>query len=104
MFMKDSSGEVFWINDYTLKISEGIDYADLEVSGKFYHPTHGYIDLYTPIDSAIRTYNSYQWPSSGVLQVVGGGGTTARLVVIDENSRLLPTRMEMVMMITFRKG
>ena len=83
MMMKDSSGEVFWVNDYTLKISEGIDYVDLEVSGRFYHPTHGYVDLST--NSAVRTYNSYQWPSSGEIEIIGGEGASARLKAIDEN-------------------
>ena len=83
MFMKDSSGEVFWVKDYTLRITEGLDYVDLEVSGRFYHPTHGYVDLSTI--TPVRTYNSHEWPSSGVLQIVGGGGTTAQLLAIDEN-------------------
>ena len=83
MLMKDSSGEVFWVSDYTLTITEGVDYVDLGVSGKFYHPTHGYVDLSTK--TAVRTYNIYQWPSSGELEIVGGGDTTARLIVIDEN-------------------
>lgn len=83
VLMKDSSGEVFWVSDYTLTITEGIDYVDLEVSGKFYHPTHGYVDLATK--TAVRTYNIYQWPSSGELEIVGGADTTARLIVIDEN-------------------
>jgi hypothetical protein len=83
MFMKDSSGEVFWVKDYTLRITEGLDYVDLEVSGRFYHPTYGYVDLSTI--TPVRTYNSYEWPSSGVLQIVGGGGTTAQLLAINEN-------------------
>ena len=83
MYMKDSSGEVFWVKDYTLRITEGLDYVDFEVSGRFYHPTHGYVDLSTI--TPVRTYNSYEWPSSGVLQIAGGGGTTAQLLVIDEN-------------------
>ena len=87
MMMKDSSNEVFWVNDYTLNISEGIDYVDVVVSGRFYHPTHGYVDISTI--SPIRTYNNYQWPSSGVLQVVGGGGTTAQLIVKDENCQII---------------
>jgi len=83
MFMKDSSGEVFWVNDYTLSITEGIDYVDLQVSGRFYHPTHGFVDLTTI--TPVRTYNTYQWPYSGKIQVGGGAGTTAQLIAIDVN-------------------
>jgi hypothetical protein len=81
--MKDSSGEVFWVRDYILRITEGLDYVDLEVSGRFYHPTHDYVDLSTITPA--RTYYSYEWPSSGVLQIEGGGGTKARLITIVEN-------------------
>ncbi|MFZ0243977.1 MAG: hypothetical protein WAL90_20215 [Desulfobacterales bacterium] len=81
--MKDSSNEVFWVNDYLLTITQGMDYVDLQVSGRFYHPTHGYVNLTTI--TPVRTYNIYQWPSSGELQVAGGASTTARLLVIDEN-------------------
>ena len=83
MYMKDSSGEVFWVKDYTLTITEGIDYVELRVSGRFYHPTYGYVDLST--QPHVIKYNIYEWPSSGALQIVGGGGTTARLIAIDEN-------------------
>jgi len=37
MFMKGSYGEVFRVKDYTLYITEGLDYIDLAVSGRFYH-------------------------------------------------------------------
>ena len=83
MYMKDSSGEVFWVRGYTLRITEGLDYVDLVVSGRFYHPTHGYVDLSTI--TPVRTHNSYEWPSSGVLQIDGGEGTTAQLKAINEN-------------------
>lgn len=83
MLMKDSSGEVFWVKNYKLTIAEGIDYVDLEVSGRFYHPTHGYVDLSTILP--VRTYNNYEWPSSGELQITGGKGTTAHLIVSNEN-------------------
>ena len=83
MKMKDNSGEVFWVNNYMLNISEDLDYFDIEVTGRFYNPTYGYVDLSTI--TPLRTYNNNEWPSSGELQIVGGEGTKARLIAIDEN-------------------
>ena len=84
MKMKDNSGEVFWVNNYVLNISEDVDYVDIEALGRFYNPTYGYVDLSTI--TPLRTYNIYEWPSSGELQTVGGEGTKARLIAIDENT------------------
>ena len=83
MFMRDNSGEVFWVKDYILSISEGTDYVDINMSGRFYHPTHGYVDLSTITPT--RIYHVYEWPSSGVLQIVGADGTKARLTAVSEN-------------------
>ena len=84
MKMKDNSGEVFWIHNYELNISEDVDHVDIEATGRFYNPTYGYVDLSTI--TPLRTYNIHEWPSSGELQIVGGEGTKARLIAIDENT------------------
>jgi hypothetical protein len=84
MLMKDSSGEVFWVKDYTLTIFESVDYADIEVSGRFYHPTYGHVDLSTILP--VRIFNIDDWPSFGELQVAGGDATKARLLAFDNNS------------------
>ena len=84
MLMKDSAGEVFWVKDYTLTIFEGVDYADIEVSGRFYHPTYGYVDLSTILP--VRIFDIDEWPSFGELQIVGEDGTKARLLAFNNNS------------------
>jgi len=84
ILMKDSYGEVFWVKDYTLSIYEGVDFADIEVSGRFYHPTYGYVDLSTILP--VRIFNIDEWPSFGELQIVGEDGTKARLLAFNNNS------------------
>jgi hypothetical protein len=84
MLMEDSSGEVFWVKDYRLAIFEGVDFVDIEVSGRFYHPTYGYVDLSTILP--VRIFTIDEWPSFGELQVDGGDGTKARLLAFDNNS------------------
>jgi hypothetical protein len=66
-----------------LNISEDVDYVDIKATGRFYNPTYGYVDLSTI--TPLRTYNIYEWPSSGELQMVGGEGTKARLIVVNKN-------------------
>ena len=83
MLMKDNnSGQVYWANNYKLNTSEDVDFLDISLTGRFYHPAHGYVDLSTI--NMFRTCNSYEWPSSGQLQIVGKEDTKASLVVGSE--------------------
>jgi hypothetical protein len=78
------TGEMFWINNYTVTVTQGSDlngsYEDLTVSGRFYHSTHGFVDLSTTL--ALRYYTFDDNPSQGELRVDGAGATYARLVVL----------------------
>ena len=82
LLMKDAANETFWVRDYRLSITEEVDYSDIMMSGRFYHPTHGYVDL-TTIEQ-VRIYHVYEWPSSGKLQIVGASGSRAHLTALDE--------------------
>jgi hypothetical protein len=84
MMMRDHSGEVFWVKDYVLTTTEGVDYVSINMNGRFYHPTHGYVDLSTITEA--RIYKAYEWPSSGEFQIFGADNTKARLTAIDENN------------------
>ena len=92
LLMKDAANETFWVNGYRLSIvkvyiSEEDYYSDITMSGRFYHPTYGYVDL-TTIEQ-VRIYHDYEWPSEGKLQVVGASGSKAHLTAIDENSCII---------------
>ena len=54
------------------------------MSGQFYHPTHGYVDLTTL--EQVRIYHVYEWPSLGKLQIVGASGSKAQLTAINETT------------------
>jgi hypothetical protein len=81
----ESTGEVYWVKDYTMTVTEGATYIDIELSGTYYDPNYGYVILSTP--TPLRIYEDHYWPSQGVLVVEGeigtmGGNTKARLTFL----------------------
>ena len=86
--LKDNVTEkVYWVKDYDMSITEGVDgignYVDLDIiSGTYYDPDYGYITVETT--TPIRAYEINEWPSSGVIVVTGNNNNKVRLSVIDE--------------------
>ena len=77
-----NSGKVFWIDNYTITIDEYADRVEILMSGRFYHPDHGYVSLIT--DQVFVLYDVYEWPSSGVLVVTGATNSKTKLTALDE--------------------
>ena len=90
MLVQDNStGKVYWVKDYTMTVTEGATYVDIEFSGTYYDPDYGYVVLNTP--TPFRIYDGDEWPSDGVLVVTGntgiaGGSTMARLTVLSSTT------------------
>lgn len=85
IWIKDSRiNRVYWVKDYRLELTEGVGYVDIDISGRFYHPDHGYVTLST--EEMLRLYDGDEYPSSGVLVVTGGGNTRARLEYISSTT------------------
>jgi hypothetical protein len=87
LFKDGVTGKVYWIKDYEMSITEGVDgtgyYVDLDIlSGAYYDPDHGYITVETT--TPIRAYEINEWPSSGVIVVTGNYNKKVRLSAIDE--------------------
>jgi hypothetical protein len=81
----NNTGKVYWVNDYTLLISEGFDYVEADITGgRFYDHDHGYVDIYTPVPLII--YDDDEHPTSGVLVCVGANNAKVRLTCIDNAS------------------
>jgi hypothetical protein len=84
MEMKDNTtNEVFLAQDFILSITQNITHIELTMSGRFYHPDHGYVDVSTP--TPFRINSGDEWPSSGVLMVTGENGS-AKLTVLSTTS------------------
>jgi hypothetical protein len=77
----EGSSKTFWFSDYILRKIETsrVLYYALNISGRFYDPDQGYVDLQTTSDFS---YQGQTYPSSGVLIANGSNGTMARLTAL----------------------
>jgi hypothetical protein len=93
ILIKDNiSTEVYWVNDYTLRTIQRAGYTEIEASGRFYHPGHGYVIVTTLEPLVVNDTDGS--PSSGVLLVegtIGPGGslTAARLTALPSTTYLV---------------
>jgi hypothetical protein len=78
MAMIDHTYEkTYWFNDYTLTTTYSPGGMVQTISGRFYEPNYGYVDLST--ETALVVYEGSSWPESGTLLFSGDQGTWARL-------------------------
>jgi hypothetical protein len=68
---------VEWMNNVTISVIDMGSFVEMTLTGRYYHPEHGYVDIAT-ID-ALRINNSDQFPSSGQIIITGASGSKARL-------------------------
>jgi hypothetical protein len=54
------------------------------IEGRYYHPDYGYVDITTTTPFTI--YGTDEFPSNGILLIVGANNTKARLTAIDNVS------------------
>jgi hypothetical protein len=90
MTMQDNSTkETFRLVDYKIVVTEQFDSIGIDISGRYYDPNYGYVDISTP--TLFRIYEGNENPSKGVLVVtgktgIGGGSTKARLKTISSST------------------
>lgn len=82
----NSTTEVFWMNNMTVTVNDQLSSITLDMSGKTYHPTHGYVDLTTP--TVLQINNGDEWPSSGVLKGVGDSSSFTLTATSSTNYQL----------------
>ena len=81
-YRKDiESGQVYWLKDYSMNLTEFVGFIELEIFGSFYHPDHGYVNLAT-LEPFI-VHHEDDWPTSGQLTIKGENNTQAELNVLD---------------------
>jgi len=68
---------VEWLNNVTITATDNFSFVEMTITGRYYHPQHGYIDIVT-ID-ALRINDFDQFPSSGQIIITGASGSKARL-------------------------
>ena len=67
-------------NDYTISIWFGYEYEVATVSGRYYDPDYGWVDLYTEEPLSLYYYDVFI--SSGIIVVEGAANTRAKLVIL----------------------
>ena len=75
------SNKVYWIRYYTLTVTEFNYSTEVELTGRFYHPDYGYVNLTTR--DLFVIYDGDDFPSDGALVLSGADGTKAELIAID---------------------
>jgi hypothetical protein len=95
MLIKDNAtAKIFKLENFT--ISESLttgtsSYVDMTITGRYYAPDEGYIDLTTP--TTIRIMGEDDWPSSGSLRGIGHN-SSATLTALDNNAYRLDVDTE----------
>ena len=75
-----NSGKVFWIDNYTIRIVEYAGYEEIDMSGTFYHPDHGYVTLST-VDPFVLN-DGDEWPNGGTMVVIGANNSKVKLTAL----------------------
>ena len=81
--LKDkTTGKVYWAKEYDLEIYEYPNRIEVDISGKFYHPDHGCVEVST--EEVFIIYDGDEWPTFGILLMLGANNTAVRLRAIDD--------------------
>jgi hypothetical protein len=78
----NESGQVYWIKDYSMNITEFAGYIEIEIFGRFYHPDYGFVNLSTT--EPFIVHNEDDWPTSGLFVIQGQKNTKAELSALDQ--------------------
>jgi hypothetical protein len=76
------SGQVYWIKDYSMNITEFAGFREIEIFGTFYHPGYGFVNLTT--SEPFIVHHEDDWPTSGVFVIQGEKNTKAELSAQDQ--------------------
>lgn len=79
--MQDSvTAKTYWVNNFNLTAWDRTSYLEFSISGRYYDPDYGYIDLSTPTTFKINTTATN--PYEGILLVTGNSATKAKLTTL----------------------
>ncbi len=89
VLIDQASGKTYWVNNYrmSLAVDPGGVYADVSISGRFYDPDRGYVEVATQVPLHVLAGASDA--SAGVLLFLGAGNTRARLTVNGDATYLI---------------
>lgn len=68
-----SNNKTYWFKNYEISTNYGSTSLTQTMSGRYYDPDHGFIDLSTPVP-LVAAYGT-SWPSQGIVRFSGQSGT-----------------------------
>ena len=72
--IKDNNDDqTYLMENFIMTITEGLGYEDVVLTGRFYDPDNGYVNLTTP--TPMHYEGSNEFPSSGAMIATGANGT-----------------------------
>lgn len=86
VFKDNATAKVYKLENFEISASSttgAVAYDDIAISGRYYDPDAGYIDLSTP--ATIRIMSNDDWPSSGSLRGTGNN-SSATITALDNST------------------
>ena len=73
----DNTTKVYQLVNMVLNLTDHFSYLSATMTGRYYDPVHGYVDMTTPVPLQIYYYED--WPTTGVLMIQGRNNTAATM-------------------------
>lgn len=73
-------GTTYRVSDLQMAVTPSASGESLTITGRVYHPVHGYVDVTTPVAFDVQTGDAF--PSAGELVATGANDSKARLTAL----------------------
>lgn len=83
LIVQDSEGLTYRVENYVWLITEGSSTETITMSGRFYHPNYGYVQISTGI--TFEYINGTDWPYDGYIIFEGASNTVIHLIAENPN-------------------
>jgi len=65
----NATSKVYKLENFTISATDGVSFIDVSMSGRFFEPDYGYVDISTL--TPFRISGTNLWPSSGIVVLTG---------------------------------
>lgn len=88
----NNTGLVEWLNNLTLIVEDNFSFVQLTITGRYYHPDHGYVEVVT--NTPFQIDSADEWPNVGQMTITGDSGGKARLTAVSNTQYTLEVDAE----------
>ncbi len=83
----NTTGEVEKLEDFEVLITGNFQYVEETLTGRYFHPTFGYVDVSTL--APLKIYGADIWPTEGQLLLKGDHNSQCKLTVLSNTQYML---------------